>query len=91
MCSVYQLYQFSDIIHWTGWFRALSGRQAGQDRICFQLVHSSLFRPFPPHRIGAFDGGDIQFSGGSFGTDWNLGLFEKDLPAFVASTLPSQA
>ncbi|KAK1893063.1 putative protein KIAA0825 [Dissostichus eleginoides] len=38
--------------------------------------------------MGPFDGGDIEFSGGWFGTDWSWGLFERDLPAPVASNPP---
>lgn len=38
--------------------------------------------------MGPFDGGDIWFSGGFFGTDVSLGLFERDLPALIACKLP---
>lgn len=60
----------------------------GQDGIGFQLVHSSSFSLFPLCKMGPFDGGDIWFSGGCFGKNMSLGLFERDLPALIASNLP---
>ena len=65
------------------------GDGLGQDGICFQPVHSSPIHSLSPFaEWGPLMEGDILFSGGWFGTDWSWGLFERDLPAPVASNPP---
>lgn len=79
---------------WYSWLGqglgALTGRQVGPgwdlfSASSFKLIHSFfLFAKWAP----LMDGGDIWFSGGCFGTDVSSGLFERDLPALIASKLP---